>query len=159
MKSFMIKARNGGRQRGSTLIETLISLTVLGFGLTSLASFQGKLTYDSSLSKLRTDAVGIADNKLEEMRQFTTLATFDALDDGTDSVGPTGSGAGVELPDLTTTYTRTWDVTDVGSYKTVTITVTWPGPAGESQAIRTVTLGSTIARIDPGQSVIGVSST
>jgi prepilin-type N-terminal cleavage/methylation domain-containing protein len=145
-------------QHGSSLIEVLVSLAVLSVGLVSLTSFQGRLVHDSHVAKLRTDAVQVAEARLEQFRHYTSLADYDNYASGSDTVGPTGSGADVQIDNLTETFTRTWQVTDAGNVKTFVLTVTWPGKSGDASYSRFIKLNTAIARVDPLRSAVGVPS-
>lgn len=146
------------RQYGSSLLEVLISLTVLSFAFTSLVSFQAILFYNSNQAKLRTDAVAIADAKLEEFRHFNNIALFDAISSGSETIGPKNSGAAIELSGLKAMFTRKWSVTNTNTHKVIAVTVTWPGSRRDLAAFRQVSLNTTLARLDPGQSVIGTKT-
>lgn len=130
------------------MIEVLIAFLVLALGITSLVSFQARISADSSYAKARSDATNIASTKLEELRNYASLAAYDAITSGGDSVSGT-----------TQTYTRTWTVTTAGSYKTIQVAVSWPDTTGSATENTTVTLNTLIARVDPVQTVIAVSST
>lgn len=57
---------------GISLIEALISLTVLSFGLLAIANFQSKLLAGSGYSKTRSEAMALAQQKLDDIRNYTT---------------------------------------------------------------------------------------
>ena len=61
------------RQRGVGMIEVLIALVVVAFGLLALAHFQVELVRNGSDSKRRTTAVNLAMQKIEDLRSFTRL--------------------------------------------------------------------------------------
>ena len=62
-------------QAGVSLIEVLITLVVLGMGLMSLAKFQGTVMKDNSMGKERTVAIHLAQQKLEDLRNFSEVTT------------------------------------------------------------------------------------
>ncbi len=134
--------------RGSSMIEVLIAFLVLALGITSLVSFQARITNDSSYAKARSDATNIASTKIEQLRNYESLAVYDAIASGTDTVSGT-----------TQTYTRVWTVTTTGNYKTVQVAVSWPDRTGSATADTTVTLNTIIARVDPVQTPLAVGST
>lgn len=102
-------------------------MIVLGMGLISLAKFQGTVMKDNSLGKGRTVAAHLAQQKLEDLRNFTTLRTpdpqtnpptlsFQAIDD---NAGGEVNGSGMILgsgdvdPDNSNVrYNRSWTVID-----------------------------------------------
>jgi type II secretory pathway pseudopilin PulG len=59
-------------QSGISLIEALISLAVLSFGLLAIASFQAKLISGSGDNKTKSEAMSLAEQKLDELRSYTT---------------------------------------------------------------------------------------
>ncbi|MBI3343314.1 MAG: prepilin-type N-terminal cleavage/methylation domain-containing protein [Gammaproteobacteria bacterium] len=61
------------KNKGFSLLEVLITLIVLGMGLISLAMFQGAVTKDSSLAKERSIAVYLAQQKIEDLRNYAAL--------------------------------------------------------------------------------------
>lgn len=134
--------------RGSSMIEVLIAFLILALGITSLVSFQARLTSDSSYAKARSDATNFASSKLEELRNYKSLTEFDSIGSGSDTVDGT-----------TQTYTRTWTVSNGPNAKTINLAVTWPDSSGAASTDTTVTLNTVIARIDPVQTVIAVGST
>lgn len=130
---------------GASLIEVLIAFAVLALGITSVVSFQGTLTQNSDHSKARTEAANYGEKKLEELRNFTSLAGFDAYASGSDTVTGTNH-----------TYTRTWTVTTGTDYKTIALNVTWPDKSGVATTNTTVKLNTVIARVDPAVTILSV---
>lgn len=64
---------------GFSLIEVLITLVVLAVGLVSLAKFQGTAIQSGSLAKERSVAAHLAQEKLDDLRNFEKLIHTDAL--------------------------------------------------------------------------------
>lgn len=114
-------------ERGVSLIEVLITLVVLGMGLMSLAKFQSTVMKDNSLGKERSVAIHLAEQKMEDLRNFSVetapnpqpsqpLASYAAI--GSDSGGWLNVGGGLLLPSVTVPtalssnsnvqYTRSW---------------------------------------------------
>lgn len=143
-----IKLRPVGLSHGSSMIEVLVAFLVLALGITSLVSFQARLTNDSSFAKSRSDATILASSKLEELRNYKSLAEFDAI-----------AGGSNEITGTNQTYTRTWTVTPGLNSITIQVVVTWPDSTGAPSADTTVTLNTIIARVDPVQTVLAVGST
>ena len=117
-------------QAGVSLIEVLITLVVLGMGLMSLARFQGTVMKDNSVGKERTVAIHLAQQKLEDLRNFSVLptpnpqvavpplASYQAIGNnlggriiaGTTLALPSGTVSSTELLNSNVQYTRTWRV-------------------------------------------------
>ncbi len=65
-------------QGGFSLIEVLITLVVLAVGLVALAKFQGTAIESGSLAKERTVAAHLAQQKLDDLRNYACLTEADA---------------------------------------------------------------------------------
>ncbi len=120
---------------GFGLIEVLITLIVLAVGLVALAKFQGTAIESGSLAKARTVATHLAQQKLDDLRDYELLIETDASGvaiacNATDRVsyrciatdaGGNKQGGALLLPALlppdgatvsNVTYNRAWAVTD-----------------------------------------------
>lgn len=64
--------RNVPPQRGFSLIDVLIAAVVLSVGLLALAVLQGQLVRNSSATRSQTQAMALAQEKLEQYRAFKT---------------------------------------------------------------------------------------
>ncbi|MFO1329697.1 MAG: prepilin-type N-terminal cleavage/methylation domain-containing protein [Rubrivivax sp.] len=128
--------------RGFTLIEALIALAVVAFGLMGIASMQGLLSRSSDVAKQRSEAVRLAQQQIETMRAYTSIAVV---------AGQTswnGLANGTDTTTTNATYTRTWTVAGVTTdpMRRVSVNVAWTDRAGEAQ---NVTLNSVISKTDP----------
>lgn len=134
-----------GTQRGATMVEALVAFLVLAFGLLAIAGFQVTLSRNSDLAKQRSEAMRLAQERLEELRTFQSLAGYNTL--------ANQAAANVTGYATNTTYSIASAITGYTDpnpdYKTVVVTVSWTDRVGATQ---TVTLNSTIAGIDPRQS-------
>jgi type IV pilus modification protein PilV len=137
--------RLGRRQRGFSLIEALIAMVVLAFGMLAIASFQMNLSRNSDLAKQRAEATRLAQERMEELRSFATFAGYAALTAGTDTPA---AGSNV-------TYTRTWSFPDGSTAadprRVVKVAVEWTDRTGEQQREvdgRGVVLISVLAEAD-----------
>jgi type IV pilus modification protein PilV len=122
--------------RGFSMIEVLISVVILGFGLLALAALQTTIIRSSSETKAQTIALQLAKDKLEDLRSYQNLAGYQALTSSNDTVNDSsGSLSGVN-------YTRAWTVTR-WAYKPSTATfvsvtpLTGTTPTGGNPAIYT----------------------
>lgn len=141
--------KRAGSPAGFALLEALIALLVASFGLLAIAAFQGTLSSSSDIAKQRSEAVRLAQLKIEQLRAYEQVAAdagkFDFAEDvvsGSDTVGP-ASGYSTN-----TTYTRVWTVAGgVGDpQKWVRVNVSWPDRSGNTQ---NVSLQTVIAKSDP----------
>lgn len=140
-------------QLGFTLVEALISLLIMGFGILSLAGMQAVLSRTADDAKQRTEAVRLAQEKIEQFRSYTGIAStvvgqgtvnttalnWNALAGGTDSMTTNAA------------YTRTWTISgaSVDPMRGLTVSVAWTDRAGEAQ---TVALSSVLSKTDPADS-------
>lgn len=144
---------------GFSLIEVLLAVAVMSFGLLALASLQNSIMRSSSNSKAQSVALSLAKDKLEDLRTYQTMAQYRAL---TDKAVPTCpdvdciSVGGVD-------YIRSWNVarfafpspytaasqfslqadttvlggafSDSNEFKKITVTVSWVDPTGATQSL------------------------
>jgi Tfp pilus assembly protein PilV len=87
-------------QRGFSLNEALISLTVLTSGLLTLAQFQGDLHENRRQTKAQTTAINLVLDKVEELRDLA--ASGESLQDGED--------VPAERPGDSTRFARSWTI-------------------------------------------------
>ena len=130
--------------RGVSLIEAVVAMGVMAFGMLAVVGVQATLRANGDIAKQRAEAVRIAQESLEAWRAFsvipqtaTKLAYDDLIGDGPVNV------AGVNA-----TYARTRNVRATGSpvMKSLTVTVSWQDRSGQTQ---TVQLGSVVAGVPP----------
>ncbi|MGH8506704.1 MAG: type IV pilus modification PilV family protein [Stenotrophobium sp.] len=162
-------------QRGFGLIEILITLVVIAFGVMAHLTFQRVTFHEAGLAVSRAKAAEVAQEKLEDLTAFGCLKTGDCAfafqDIATDAGGNLVSGSQLELPAAAaftvdnTSYTRHWTVTDywytatnsaptttaptgapLPGLKAVTVNITWTDTNGDDQNLSLSTL---IAGADP----------
>lgn len=150
--------------RGFALIEVLISLIVVAFGMLTLASMQLNLSRNADVAKQRSEAVRLAQEKMECLRAYTQITTsatasaarncmgallavdtWDGMADvASDPLNPISSAYS------NTTYRRSWAFdarfSSSAAMRPVTVTVTWTDRAGDDQ---TYTLTSVISQSNP----------
>lgn len=154
--------------RGFSMIEVLIAVVVLGFGLMALAALQTSIIRSSAETKAQTVALQLAKDKVEDLRAFQTLAGYQALTSGNDTA-----------TESAVTYARSWTVTRFGyqpskgtfgpidkltdetpaadadgvaytannEYKRVAVTVSWTDANGDPQNIG---IEDAIGAVSPG---------
>lgn len=133
-------------QHGVSLIEALVALAVVAFGMLGVAGLQASLRFNADVAKQRSEAVRLAQTVIEQGRGFSVLQT---------TVGKTAfadlqsiGAVTLVVPNTNTTYTRQVTVVDnlAQHRKSVNVDVTWPDRNGDTQS---VTLTSQLHRIDP----------
>lgn len=155
---------------GFTLVEALVALVVMAFGMLALAGFQASVSNASDTAKQRAEAVRLAQQKIEELRAFQQTASDGAgtiwnyADDVVSSAAPEDiSKASLDVYNTANAYTRQWWVTTADgataagttdAQKWIRVAVSWVDRKNQTQ---TVTLQSVIARSDPADlGTIGV---
>jgi Tfp pilus assembly protein PilV len=142
------------RQRGITLVEALVALAVMAFGIMGIIGVQATLRATGDLGKQRAEAVRIAQARIETVRSFSVI-TPPLVPDGSRaydniSTTPFANVAGLSTNttfSLSTTATDLFNAPDALRAKAVTATVTWPDRAGVQQGVALRTL---IAGVPPG---------
>lgn len=116
------------KQAGFSLLEMLITIIVLASGLLAIGSMYGAILNANTLSKQRSEAVVLAEKKLEELRG----QSYASLVSATDTIMATSSSGS------SANYQRSWSVTVASgglAYKDVGVTVTWTDSKNQSQNI------------------------
>jgi Tfp pilus assembly protein PilV len=113
---------------GSTLVEALISVSIVSVGALGLVNLQGNMIRNRVEADQSNEARILAKAKIEELRNYGTEAEYNAIQSGQDDAPITGT---------TASYTRSWAVTDFSSpdYKTVAVTVSWSDRNGTDQQL------------------------
>lgn len=133
-------------QRGFSLLEALIALLVMSFGMLAIAGFQLNVSRNSDLARQRAEAVRLAQDRLEELRAFEQITTQVGRRAYNDIV--TQASTNVTPANSNTTYARTTTVTTAGELKVVTVSVAWADRANDTH---TVSLNSVISESDPAR--------
>lgn len=137
--------------RGVSLIEALVALAVMAFGMLGMAGIQSSLRANSDIARQRAEATRIAQEAIERARSFTIVpvpaGTPDpnrVYYDGLTSV----AAATVAGYTTNTTYSRTVTVVDTASqnYKTAVVDVAWLDRANTTHQVR---LTSILQRTPP----------
>jgi prepilin-type N-terminal cleavage/methylation domain-containing protein len=130
------------RQRtgGFTLVEVMIVIGILAFGLVSLAAMQLKAMHGSDRGRHATYAAAVAENKMEQLQQdpWASIAVT------TGFVADPVEQNDVQLDGGTTlerAYNVSYQITDVADDYTraIDVQVSWTEEGGEA---RSVTLSS-----------------
>jgi Tfp pilus assembly protein PilV len=138
------------RALGVSLIEALVALAVLAFGLLGVAGMQSSLRATADSTRQRAEAVRMAQEKIEELRAFALLSgagsgqvDYDDIVSGNDTPAPPSGYAN-------TSFARTWTVTTPGSgappFKVLNVSVTW---TDRNNVSGSVTLTSNVLRAAP----------
>lgn len=133
-------------RRGISLIEALVAMAVMAFGMLGVVGMQATLRGNADLSKQRTEAMRIAQERMEDLRNFSVLDTTAGAKAFADKA--TFAATTVTGYTTNTTYTVSGSVTPAGAAndKTLAIDVTWADRSGTTQNVRLV---SAMAHIAP----------
>jgi len=132
--------------RGISLIEALVAMAVMAFGMLGVVGMQATLRYNADVSKQRTEAMRIAQERMEDLRNFSVLATtagYKAFAEKVDIAAQTVTGY---TTNTQYTVSSTVQPTTPSTHKTLTVTVTWNDRTGAPQ---NVGLASAMANIAP----------
>ncbi len=123
---------------GFTLVEVIIAALIVGAGMMAYIMSSGNISAQNAQSKKKTQAVSLAQDKVESIRNTAltySLAGADGLASPTESGGTWSANSGGELVDEEgdtggsgAIYTRTWTITEDGTlyyFYAVSVTVSW----------------------------------
>lgn len=149
---------SGRQHRGVTLIEALVALMVMSFGMVALVALLGNLRRATDVGKQRSEAMRLAQKEMASTRAFSTLlkpdptdATITDFDQDMVSSGPSTQ----TVPDSNTSFAVQRTVTALAAGntawgKSVQVEVSWIDRASRAtDAAQKVTLDTIVARIDP----------
>ncbi len=133
-------------QRGVSLVEAIVAMAVMAFGMMAIVGLQTTLRANSDVAKQRSEAVRIAEESIEAARAFSLMAAYNNIGDLV--VDP------VPLDQTTTNavYKLTRTVVDTAQgMKSIQVEVSWVDRTGQPQRVM---LNSVIAGIEPALSGI-----
>jgi Tfp pilus assembly protein PilV len=130
-------------QRGVSLVEAIVAMAVMAFGMMAIVGLQTTLRQNSDIAKQRSEAVRFAEEAIEQWRAYSTLGAYDAITIGEDTDPPVSG--------MNATYTLKRTVAPGQGWKSIAVQVSWVDRAGQ---IQSVTLNSIIAAADPALSGI-----
>ena len=141
------------RQSGVSLIEAVVALAVMAFGMLALVGVQATLRSSGDLARQRNEALRVAQETVEDYRNYAALSGTAGKVDFTEIV--TVARAAVDFTGtalenrLNTVFYRTVTVPTLGNsapIKPITVTVDWTDRAGQFQAVE---LRSVISGLPP----------
>ena len=138
------------RQRGASLLESLIAFVVLAGSAVTVAHLQSRLRLDGDLARQRSEAVRIGEAEMESLRDFTALTAVP---------GPPGAPlvprsyaaivdaeAIVDAGNASYRIVRSVDAAAFAGARAASVRVHWTDRGG---AAREIALASVIAASDP----------
>lgn len=141
--------RPAGAQAGVTLIEALVALLIMSFGMLALVGLQGNMRRSADLAKQRSEAVRLAQQDLETIRSFSELVLPADAAEHVRAFAQIADlkrvGAGDPESNASFTLNRVLEQRP-GEPLSVQVTVSWEDRAG---AMQQVIMGSFITPADP----------
>lgn len=141
-------------QRGISLIEALVAMAIMGFGMLGVLGMQATLRGNSDISKQRSEAVRIAQAQMESRRSFSALesggggrAFADIVAVSSAAAAQANANTSFERVELVTSFpTGSADQDYLAARKSVIVDVRWLDRNNTEQQ---VTLGSIITGTAP----------
>lgn len=131
------------RQTGVSLIEALVALAVMAFGMLGMVGIQSSLRANSDAARQRSEAVRIAQESIERARSYTIVTAVATPDPNRVYYDALATTPATTVTGYTTntTYTRAVTVTPAAQgFKTIVVNVTWPDRSGTTQQVRLTTI-------------------
>ena len=139
------RPRVAGSQRGFTIIEALVALAVVAFGMLGVVGLQALMARNADVAKQRSEATRLAQQQIESLRAYTTIAV------AASQASWNGMASGNDAATTNASFARAWTVAGSASdpMRRVSVNVAWTDRAGDAQQ---VTLNSVISKTDPADS-------
>jgi len=123
-------------QNGFSLIEALIAFVITLGGLLAVASFQAGLFSNSAGNKARTEAVSLAQQKIEVFKHYTHADEENYIDDNDDGVmDADGSYSDDPITGQNAIFLRAWDIATGDDGNRTEVTVSWVDARNETQSV------------------------
>jgi len=136
------RTRGKRLQSGMSLVESMIAIAILGFGVLGAAATQITAVKLAQESRMRTEAYYLAEQKMEAFRAMDGDAIDDALADVAYPNDPNNPLDPDPADSQPRAFNRSWTITadtpEVGIF-TIVVEVQWTGKLG---ATRTVSIES-----------------
>ena len=135
--------------RGVSLVEAIVAMAVMAFGMMAVVGLQATLRLNSDVAKQRSEAVRIAEETIEQWRAFNAMASAAgqrAYDDIASLADETVAGY---TTNTSYTLSRTVSPAYGDGVKALRVAVSWVDRNGQAQRVE---LDSIVARVDPALS-------
>ncbi|MEK8050469.1 prepilin-type N-terminal cleavage/methylation domain-containing protein [Ideonella sp. DXS22W] len=132
--------RGAGAGRGFTLLEALVALALVAISLMGLMRLYSTLSRGEDDARQRGEAVLLAQDRLEQLRSYTSI------DGASNSWNTLASGS--DTASSNTSFTRRWTLGGASTdpMRAVSVQMSWTDRAGGTQQF---SLDSVISRTDP----------
>lgn len=128
--------RGRGAARGVSLVEALVAMAVMAFGMLAVVGVQTTLRLNADISKQRAEATRLAERQIERLRGFVSVSAVAGSETGWDEIVTTTDSA-TSLSNANTTYTIDQTVSTLAgsSQKVMSVVVRWRDRYGADQSI------------------------
>jgi Tfp pilus assembly protein PilV len=146
-----MRAGKHNASRGVSLVEAMVALAVMAFGMLAVVGVQSTLRLNGDIAKQRSEATRIAQETLENSRGFQVIASADATGGEQAWEGIVDNTLTVTPDNSNTTYTvqRVVATNAEPPAKALRVTVSWTDRAGQPQQVM---LSSGVAAAAPALS-------
>lgn len=112
-------------QRGFSLVEALVALTIFAFVMAGLTTLMFSTTGTNSQARRMTAATVLAQAKLEELGASTSSLTTGTYQDSNNPLTESGTSAGI--------YRRSWQIQagPTAGSQAIKVTVNWTDKQGD----------------------------
>jgi prepilin-type N-terminal cleavage/methylation domain-containing protein len=124
-------------QSGFSLLEVMIAVVIIGFGVIAIGKFFSVSMLNSGFVHQQTIALSLADSKIEDLRAYDSLTTYNAISTSTELDG---------VYTISSTINPIASAGSLGAYKEIAVTVAWTDLLNQPQ---TITSTSVIGSNDP----------
>lgn len=139
-------------QRGVSLVEALVAMAVMGFGMLGVLGLQSTLRGNADVSKQRSEAVRIAQETIEAARAYSVLgvtpgaAAYDSVvSRAATDITRANANTTFTLQSTVTQLPAAGDEAAVAPHKQLVVTVSWRDRNNETQMVRLGTMLSATA--------------
>lgn len=107
--------------KGFSLIEVLVAMAVMATGLLAVATFQSELISGSGINKARSEALALAQARIEQFRNYTDRSEFDSWFASTNNTYVTEG----TINGTNAVFTSKYAISGATDVKTVQVVVEW----------------------------------
>lgn len=129
-------------RRGISLIEALVAMAVMAFGMLGLAGLQASLRNSADQARQRSEAVRLAQATLETQRSFSVRETtagrraFNDIANTAANVTPEGANTTFAMQTTVVDFPADADVERQARHKRVSVDVGWTDRNNQAQSLR-----------------------
>ena len=125
-----------GHQRGFSLTEALVAFSVVAVGLLAVATFQSGLFSESAYNKARTEALALAQQKIEQLKHYTQANEEAYIDENGDGVmDADGTYTENAIVGQNAVFQRSWALGTGDLGRDVVVTVAWADVDNQQQSV------------------------